>query len=168
MSLLKDFPFTTIILVWVLIVIVISVISSRSGELARLEDELKSQKKLIAALKIKTDNLSEDLDFWEQDNRYWRSCITGMKEELFAFKVNHSPNIPPAFLKPIDFGESRYGRVTKVFKENNIKYFWQLISLTEAELRRMPGIGQKSLNEIKEFLKGKELELNTNLEQYFE
>ena len=54
-------------------------------------------------------------------------------------------------------------RSANCLKAENIYYIGDLIQRTENELLKTPNLGRKSLNEIKEVLKGMNLELGMDI-----
>ena len=54
-------------------------------------------------------------------------------------------------------------RSANCLKNDNIVYIGDLVQKTESEMLRTPNFGRKSLNEIKEVLKGMNLELGMDI-----
>jgi DNA-directed RNA polymerase alpha subunit len=61
------------------------------------------------------------------------------------------PPFNPAFLKKVDELDFTV-RTANCLKNDNVVYVGDLVQRTEAEMRRTPNFGRKSLNEIKEML----------------
>ena len=57
-------------------------------------------------------------------------------------------------------------RSSNCLKNANIKYIWELVQKTEAEMLKTKNFGRKSLNEIKEILNEMGLSLGTKLENF--
>ena len=57
-------------------------------------------------------------------------------------------------------------RSSNCLKNANIKYIWELVQKTEAEMLKTKNFGRKSLNEIKEILTEMGLSLGMKLEQF--
>ena len=57
-------------------------------------------------------------------------------------------------------------RSSNCLKNANIKYIWELVQKTEAEMLKTKNFGRKSLNEIKEILTEMGLTLGMKLEQF--
>lgn len=73
--------------------------------------------------------------------------------------------VDPVLLRPVDDLELTV-RSANCLKAENIYYIGDLIQRTENELLKMPNLGRKSLNEIKEVLAARGLTLGMKLENW--
>jgi DNA-directed RNA polymerase subunit alpha len=88
--------------------------------------------------------------------------------ELAAFDApvqRSSQQFDPLLLRPVDELELTV-RSANCLKAENIYYIGDLIQRTENELLKMPNLGRKSLNEIKEVLASRGLTLGMRLESW--
>ena len=76
-----------------------------------------------------------------------------------------SPAVDPILLRPVDDLELTV-RSANRRKDENIYYIGDLIQRTETELLKTPNLGRKSLNEIKEVLASRGLNLGMKLENW--
>jgi DNA-directed RNA polymerase subunit alpha len=74
-------------------------------------------------------------------------------------------DLSPILFRPIDDLELTV-RSANCLKAENIYYIGDLVQRTEIELMKTPNLGKKSLNEIKEALKGHDLDLGMKLENW--
>jgi DNA-directed RNA polymerase subunit alpha len=88
--------------------------------------------------------------------------------DLFTFEEpvqTRSSQFDPILLRPVDELELTV-RSANCLKAENIYYIGDLIQRTETELLKTPNLGRKSLNEIKEALASRGLNLGTRLERW--
>ena len=76
-------------------------------------------------------------------------------------------NIDPILLKPIDDLELTV-RSSNCLRAENIKYLGDLVQYTESQLMKIPNLGKKSLNEIKQILIGNNLSLGVQIDNFRE
>jgi len=76
-----------------------------------------------------------------------------------------SEDFPPMYLSAVDELELTV-RSANCLKAEQIYYIGDLIQKSEQDLLRTPNLGRKSLNEIKEVLTEKNLELGTEIENW--
>jgi DNA-directed RNA polymerase subunit alpha len=76
-----------------------------------------------------------------------------------------SEDFPPMYLSAVDELELTV-RSANCLKAEQIYYIGDLIQKSEPDLLRTPNLGRKSLNEIKEVLTEKGLELGTQIENW--
>ncbi len=76
-----------------------------------------------------------------------------------------SDDFPPMYLSAVDELELTV-RSANCLKAEQIYYIGDLIQKSEQDLLRTPNLGRKSLNEIKEVLTEKNLELGTEIENW--
>ncbi|MFV9972253.1 MAG: DNA-directed RNA polymerase subunit alpha [Francisella endosymbiont of Hyalomma asiaticum] len=76
-------------------------------------------------------------------------------------------NIDPILLKPIDDLELTV-RSSNCLREENIKYLGDLVQYTELQLMKIPNLGKKSLNEIKQILIDNNLSLGVQIDNFRE
>lgn len=79
--------------------------------------------------------------------------------------VIHEPEFAPLLLKPLDELELTV-RSANCLKAQQINYIGDLVRKTEMDLLRAPNLGKKSLEEIKRVLAERDLELDTELENW--
>ena len=101
------------------------------------------------AARILQDQLSIFVNFDEPE-------AAGRQEEDDGLEFN------PLLLKKVDELELSV-RSANCLKNDNIVYIGDLVLKTEYEMLRTPNFGRKSLNEIKEVLKGMSLELGMDI-----
>ncbi len=73
--------------------------------------------------------------------------------------------VDPLLVRPVDDLELTV-RSANCLKAENINYIGDLVQRTEVELLKTPNLGKKSLTEIKEVLKSRELSLGMRLENW--
>ncbi len=78
---------------------------------------------------------------------------------------NGTPQIDPILLRPVDDLELTV-RSANCLKGENINYIGDLVQRTENELLKTPNLGRKSLNEIKEVLASRGLNLGMKLDNW--
>lgn len=83
----------------------------------------------------------------------------------FNQPVRGQPPIDPVLMRPVDDLELTV-RSANCLKAENIYYIGDLIQRTENELLKTPNLGRKSLNEIKEVLAARGLQLGMKLENW--
>jgi DNA-directed RNA polymerase subunit alpha len=88
-----------------------------------------------------------------------------LEAEAAAAQVPGKKDLSPILFRPIDDLELTV-RSANCLKAENVYYIGDLVQRTETELMKTPNLGKKSLNEIKEALKGHELELGMKLENW--
>jgi DNA-directed RNA polymerase subunit alpha len=76
-------------------------------------------------------------------------------------------NIDPILLKPIDDLELTV-RSSNCLRAENIKYLGDLVQYSESQLIKIPNLGKKSLNEIKQILIDNSLSLGVQIENFRE
>lgn len=76
-------------------------------------------------------------------------------------------NIDPILLKPIDDLELTV-RSSNCLRAENIKYLGDLVQYSESQLMKIPNLGKKSLNEIKQILIDNSLSLGVHIENFRE
>lgn len=76
-----------------------------------------------------------------------------------------TPQVDPMLLRPVDDLELTV-RSANCLKAENIYYIGDLIQRSENELLKTPNLGRKSLNEIKEVLAARNLNLGVRLENW--
>ncbi|AIT09842.1 DNA-directed RNA polymerase subunit alpha [Candidatus Francisella endociliophora] len=76
-------------------------------------------------------------------------------------------NIDPVLLKPIDDLELTV-RSSNCLRAENIKYLGDLVQYSESQLMKIPNLGKKSLNEIKQILIDNSLSLGVHIENFRE
>ncbi|ALB02291.1 DNA-directed RNA polymerase subunit alpha [Francisella persica ATCC VR-331] len=74
-------------------------------------------------------------------------------------------NIDPILLKPIDDLELTV-RSSNCLRAENIKYLGDLVQYTESQLMKIPNLGKKSLNEIKQILIDNNLSLGVQIDNF--
>ena len=104
-----------------------------------------------------------------------RTAARVMMEQLSVFAVLEGTALPvehqkttqvdPLLLRPVDDLELTV-RSANCLKAESICYIGDLIQRSENELLKMPNLGRKSLNEIKEVLAARGLTLGTKLESW--
>ena len=88
-----------------------------------------------------------------------------LEAEAAAAAVPGKKDLSPILFRPIDDLELTV-RSANCLKAENVYYIGDLVQRTEIELMKTPNLGKKSLNEIKEALKGHDLELGMKLENW--
>ncbi|AGX86321.1 DNA-directed RNA polymerase subunit alpha [Candidatus Symbiobacter mobilis] len=86
-------------------------------------------------------------------------------DALVSSSSRSSTQFDPILLRPVDELELTV-RSANCLKAENIYYIGDLIQRSESELLKMPNLGRKSLNEIKEILASKGLTLGVKLENW--
>ena len=76
-------------------------------------------------------------------------------------------NIDPILLKPIDDLELTV-RSSNCLRAEDIKYLGDLVQYTESQLMKIPNLGKKSLNEIKQILIDNNLSLGVQIDNFRE
>lgn len=76
-------------------------------------------------------------------------------------------NIDPILLKPIDDLELTV-RSSNCLRAENIKYLGDLVQYSESKLMKIPNLGKKSLNEIKQILIDNNLSLGVQIDNFRE
>ena len=76
-------------------------------------------------------------------------------------------NIDPILLKPIDDLELTV-RSSNCLRAENIKYLGDLVQYSELQLMKIPNLGKKSLNEIKQILIDNNLSLGVQIDNFRE
>jgi DNA-directed RNA polymerase subunit alpha len=136
---------------------------SYSVENARVEQRTNLDKLVIdlhtngtiepeEAIKISATILQEQL-----------ASFVDLKYEEQAESSKGNPLFDPILLRPIDDLELTV-RSVNCLKNEKTYYIGELIQRTETELMKMPNLGKKSLNEIKDVLAARTLSLGTKLE----
>lgn len=136
---------------------------SYSVENARVEQRTNLDKLIIdlhtngtiepeEAIKISATILQEQL-----------ASFVDLKYEEQAELSKGNPLFDPILLRPIDDLELTV-RSVNCLKNEKTYYIGELIQRTETELMKMPNLGKKSLNEIKDVLAARSLSLGTKLE----
>ncbi len=93
------------------------------------------------------------------------SALEG-SEEIHELPVRSgAPKIDPVLLRPVDDLELTV-RSANCLKGENINYIGDLVQRTENELLKTPNLGRKSLNEIKEVLFSRGLNLGMKLDNW--
>jgi len=88
-----------------------------------------------------------------------------LAEPVFEKKEETSPQFNPNLLRSVDELELSV-RSANCLQNANIKYIWQLVQKTEAEMLKTKNFGRKSLNEIKEILVEMGLSLGMKLDGF--
>ncbi|HVT34418.1 MAG TPA: DNA-directed RNA polymerase subunit alpha [Nevskiaceae bacterium] len=88
-----------------------------------------------------------------------------LEAEAAAAQAPGKKDLSPILFRPIDDLELTV-RSANCLKAENVYYIGDLVQRTETELMKTPNLGKKSLNEIKEALKGHDLELGMKLENW--
>ncbi len=136
---------------------------SYSVENARVEQRTNLDKLVIdlhtngtidpeEAIKISATILQEQL-----------ASFVDLKYEEHTESSKGSPLFDPILLRPIDDLELTV-RSVNCLKNEKTYYIGELVQRTEIELMKMPNLGKKSLNEIKDVLAARSLSLGTKLE----
>lgn len=136
---------------------------SYSVESARVEQRTNLDKLIIdlytngtiepeEAIKISATILQEQL-----------SSFVELKYEEQIESSKGTPLFDPVLLRPIDDLELTV-RSVNCLKNEKTYYIGELIQRTENELMKMPNLGKKSLNEIKDVLAARSLSLGMKLE----
>jgi DNA-directed RNA polymerase subunit alpha len=89
----------------------------------------------------------------------------GNIDNIVISSLRGSTQFDPVLLRPVDDLDLTV-RSANCLKAENIYYIGDLIQRTENELLKMPNLGRKSLNEIKEVLASKGLSLGLKLENW--
>ena len=74
-------------------------------------------------------------------------------------------NIDPILLKPIDDLELTV-RSANCLRAENVKYLGDLVQYSESQLMKIPNLGKKSLNEIKQILIDNSLSLGVHIDNF--
>jgi DNA-directed RNA polymerase subunit alpha len=93
------------------------------------------------------------------------SVFANLESELTEVEVQQAPVIDPILLRPVDDLELTV-RSANCLKAENIHYIGDLVQRNESDLLKAPNLGRKSLNEIKDILKIKGLELGMTVENW--
>src|SRR5471030_1141941 len=93
------------------------------------------------------------------------SVFAALEGTPVQVEVPKAQQIDPILLRPVDDLELTV-RSANFLKAENIYYIGDLIQRTETELLKMPNLGRKSLNEIKEVLASRGLTLGMKLENW--
>jgi len=86
-------------------------------------------------------------------------------DNIVTSSLRGSTQFDPVLFRPVDDLDLTV-RSANCLKAENIYYIGDLIQRTENELLKMPNLGRKSLNEIKEVLASKGLSLGLKLENW--
>jgi len=138
---------------------------SYSVERARVEQRTDLDKLI---LDIDTNGSVDAAEAVRQAARILRDQLTifvGLEAEETVAIAGGKKDLSPILFRPID--ELELGvRSTNCLKAENIYYIGDLVQRTETQLMKTPNLGKKSLNEIKEALKGHELDLGMKLDNW--
>ncbi|MDP3856651.1 MAG: DNA-directed RNA polymerase subunit alpha [Stagnimonas sp.] len=138
---------------------------SYSVERARVEQRTDLDKLI---LDIDTNGSVDAAEAVRQAARILRDQLTifvGLEAEETVAVAGGKKDLSPILFRPID--ELELGvRSTNCLKAENIYYIGDLVQRTETQLMKTPNLGKKSLNEIKEALKGHELDLGMKLDNW--
>jgi len=138
---------------------------SYSVERARVEQRTDLDKLI---LDIDTNGSVDAAEAVRQAARILRDQLTvfvGLEAEETVAITGGKKDLSPILFRPID--ELELGvRSTNCLKAENIYYIGDLVQRTETQLMKTPNLGKKSLNEIKEALKGHELDLGMKLDNW--
>jgi DNA-directed RNA polymerase subunit alpha len=93
------------------------------------------------------------------------SVFAALEGTTLTTEERRSPQVDPMLLRPVDDLELTV-RSANCLKAENIYYIGDLIQRTETELLKTPNLGRKSLNEIKEVLASRGLNLGMKLENW--
>jgi len=93
------------------------------------------------------------------------SVFAELKGTPAEIEAPRAPQVDPILLRPVDDLELTV-RSANCLKAENIYYIGDLIQRTENELLKTPNLGRKSLNEIKDVLASKGLNLGMKLENW--
>ena len=104
------------------------------------------------AAKILKDHLSISINF-EEEPEVEEEVVDEARERL---REN--------LMRPVDELELSV-RSANCLKNSNIRYIYELVEKTEAEMLKTKNFGRKSLNEIKEILAGMGLSLGMKIEE---
>ena len=138
---------------------------SYSVERARVEQRTDLDKLI---LDIDTNGSVDAAEAVRQAARILRDQLTifvGLEAEETVLVSGGKKDLSPILFRPID--ELELGvRSTNCLKAENIYYIGDLVQRTETQLMKTPNLGKKSLNEIKEALKGHDLDLGMKLDNW--
>ena len=138
---------------------------SYSVERARVEQRTDLDKLI---LDIDTNGSVDAAEAVRQAARILRDQLTifvGLEAEETVMVSGGKKDLSPILFRPID--ELELGvRSTNCLKAENIYYIGDLVQRTETQLMKTPNLGKKSLNEIKEALKGHDLDLGMKLDNW--
>ncbi|ROH91988.1 DNA-directed RNA polymerase subunit alpha [Stagnimonas aquatica] len=138
---------------------------SYSVERARVEQRTDLDKLI---LDIDTNGGVDAAEAVRQAARILRDQLTifvGLEAEETVAVAGGKKDLSPILFRPID--ELELGvRSTNCLKAENIYYIGDLVQRTETQLMKTPNLGKKSLNEIKEALKGHDLDLGMKLDNW--
>ena len=134
-------------------------------ERARVEQRTDLDKLI---LDIDTNGGVDAAEAVRQAARILRDQLTifvGLEAEETVAVAGGKKDLSPILFRPID--ELELGvRSTNCLKAENIYYIGDLVQRTETQLMKTPNLGKKSLNEIKEALKGHDLDLGMKLDNW--
>ena len=131
-------------------------------ENTRVENRVDLDKLIIS---LETDGTVEPREVIERAAAILKNQLSVFSEEYEDhIRAYESPEskFDPILLKSIDELELSM-RSTNCLKAENISYIGDLITRSESDLFRTPNLGRKSLTEIKDRLKERELFLGTKL-----
>lgn len=139
---------------------------SYSVESARVEQRTDLDKLI---LNIETNGVITADDAIRQAARILIDQLTTFADlkgtEVTSETQEPEPEFDPILLRPVDDLELTV-RSANCLKAENINYIGDLIQRTEGELLKTPNLGRKSLNEIKQVLANKGLQLNMKLDNW--
>ncbi len=135
---------------------------SYSVESARVEQRTDLDKLIIEMETNGTIDPQEAVQFSARILRNQLETFVGLKELKTEEERTRSLAVNPMLRKPLeDLGLSR--RSINSLKAERIQHVGDLVQKTEAELKRTPNIGMKSLDEIKEVLEANGLSLGMDV-----
>ena len=121
---------------------------------------------------LKTNGTIDALDAVKTSLEYFCEQISVFVSLKVPMQGNASDalldsNIDPILLKPIDDLELTV-RSSNCLRAENVKYLGDLVQYSESQLMKIPNLGKKSLNEIKQILIDNELVLGVQIENFRE
>ena len=93
------------------------------------------------------------------------STFVNLEETEEVTHVEEEPQFDPVLLKPLDELELTV-RSANCLKQEQIHYIGDLVQRSETDLLKTPNLGKKSLNEIRDVLAERNLELGQKLENW--
>ena len=138
---------------------------SYSVERARVEQRTDLDKLILDIETNGSVDAAEAVRLSARIRRDQLGVFVNLEEEAAEQAAAEKTELSPLLFQPLDVLELTV-RSANCLKAENIHFIGDLVQRTEAELMKTPNLGKKSLTEIRDALKARELDLGMKLENW--